>query len=79
MDLVIDLLGGVQCLYGEAIDLATLGPAVIARASHVEPDQSGSWYADMSPVAGPWLGPFAMRSAALAAEADWLTNHRLLR
>ena len=79
MDLVIDPTGSVRCLYGEAIELATLGPMVIARASHVEPDSAGQWHANMSPVAGPSLGPFESRSAALFAEADWLINHRLLR
>jgi hypothetical protein len=77
MDLVIDSAGGVRCLYDEAIDLAALGLLAIMRASHVEPDPTGRWFADLSPVAGPCLGPFASRSAALAAEAAWLTKHRL--
>lgn len=77
MDLVIDSCGGVRCLYGEVIDLAALGPLAIERASHVEPDASGRWWANLSPVAGPCLGPFARRSAALAAEAAWLARHRL--
>ena len=77
MDLVIDPTGDVHCLYGEAIDLASLGRVAISRASHVEPDAAGEWHADLSPVAGPCLGPFANRSAALAAEASWLSKHRL--
>jgi hypothetical protein len=48
----------------------------IQRASHVEPDASGAWWADLNPVNGPRLGPFAYRSEALTAEAEWL--HQLL-
>jgi hypothetical protein len=29
----------------------------------------------MTPVAGPVLGPFQLRSQALAAEQQWLTEH----
>lgn len=65
--------GAACCLYGEAIDLAALGQLAMSRASHVEPDALGRWYADLSPVGGPRLGPFDRRSAALAAEADWLS------
>jgi hypothetical protein len=49
----------------------------IRRGSHVEPDEHGNWLCDLSPVSGPLLGPFASRSAALAAEVDWLTQHWL--
>jgi hypothetical protein len=42
------------------------------RASHVEPDDVGDWYADLEPVGGPKLGPFKTRRMALAAEIDWL-------
>jgi hypothetical protein len=44
----------------------------IQRASHVEPDEQGQWWADLAPVHGPKLGPFAVRSAALDAERCWL-------
>ncbi len=72
MELVVTRGGGVRCLYGEAIALASLGPLVIDRASHVEPDALGRWLADLAPVGGPVLGPYERRSEALAAEADWL-------
>jgi hypothetical protein len=75
MLLRIDRQGGVECLYGEQIDLSTLGRMQIQRASHVEPDETGRWYADLAPVAGPRLGPFAKRSQALEAEANWLHQH----
>lgn len=67
--------GVVRCLYHERFDLASLGRVTIERASHVEPDQSGQWSADLSPVGGPTLGPFAKRSKALAAEVAWLNEH----
>ncbi len=75
MTLIIDPAGLVRCLYAEAIDLHTLGELRIARASHIEPDDQGNWLADLSPAAGPILGPFGLRSEALAAELDWLTDH----
>jgi hypothetical protein len=75
MQLRVDLRGQVTCLYSEAIDLASLGQLSICRASHVEPDDRGQWWADLGPVAGPRLGPHAKRSDALAAEQSWLEEH----
>lgn len=68
--------GSAQCLYGEAIQLTSLGTLDIKRASHVEPDQNkpGTWYIDLSPVGGPRVDGFASRAAALAAEEDWLNQ-----
>lgn len=79
MELVISRRGEVTAIYDEAIDLATLGPLVIRRASHVEPDASGAWWADLSPVKGPRLGPFRGRgrAAAITAEVAWLREHFL--
>jgi hypothetical protein len=77
MQLVIDTQGEIRCLYEEALDLRMLGKPTIARASHVEPDSDGCWWADLSPVAGPRLGPFPRRSVALACEHDWLEKHWL--
>ena len=77
MDLVVDPRGVVRAVYAEAIDLASLGRPTIARASHVEPDADGRWHADLGPVGGPALGPFARRSEALAAEVAWLEAHWL--
>jgi len=71
--------GHVQCVYGEEIDLAAIGVVRIARASHVEPDAQGRWWADLTPVSGPVLGPFGRRSDALAAEHTWLEGHLLHR
>jgi len=72
MELVIDTGGTIRCVYSEMIDLAELGKLTIRRASHVEPDASGKWWADMAPVHGPMLGPFKGRHNALAAEREWI-------
>ena len=77
MNLLIDPQGQVHCLYSEAVDLAVLGSLSIRRASHVEPDEQGRWWADLSPVEGPTLGPFERRSQALEVEAAWLESHLL--
>ena len=77
MQLVIQPDGSVRCVYGETIDLQSLGNLNIARGSHVEPNSAGEWFADLSPVAGPRLGPFSKRSEALDAETEWLEHHWL--
>lgn len=77
MMLVVLSDGTVRCLYDEAIDLAALGVPRIARGSLVEPDDLGWWNADLGPVEGPVLGPFARRSEALLAERAWLEQHWL--
>ena len=77
MQLVIKSGGVVRCVYGEEIDLTALGSPVISRASHVEPDQQGRWWADMGPVRGPVLGPYELRSEALETELAWLESYWL--
>jgi hypothetical protein len=77
MELLIERSGQTRCIYAEEIDLTLLGTLTIRRGSHVEPDQQGRWLCDLSPVAGPTLGPFDSRSAALAAEVAWLSEHWL--
>ena len=77
MLLRIDPQGEITCLYGEAIDLSALGAMSIQRASHVEPDELGQWWADLAPMNGPRLGPFARRSEALQAEQVWLENFEI--
>jgi len=75
VNLVIEKNAKVRGVYGEVIDLTTLGPLKIERASHVEPDERGRWLADLSPVGGPVLGPFDKRSKAVAAEVAWLEEN----
>ena len=79
MELVIGPSGQVRCLYEEIIDLSCLGSLHITRASHVEPDAQGSWWADLAPVKGPKLGPFHLRTKALEAEVAWLELNWLCR
>jgi hypothetical protein len=77
MQLVISPDGTARCVYDEAVDLSSLGPLTISRGSHVEPTDDGQWTADLSPVGGPLIGPFAKRSDALTAERVWLENYWL--
>lgn len=71
--------GLIRTVYDETIPLPTLGRLTIRRASRVEPDEQGEWWADLGLVNGPRLGPFARRSAALAAEQRWLVDGWLCR
>ena len=67
--------GELRFLFDDALaPLLDLGEASIQRASYVEPIGT-QWYADLSPVGGEVLGPFELRSDALAAEAIWLLEH----
>ena len=76
-ELVITPQGVGHGLYDETLDLSRLGEVQVRRASHVEADAAGAWWADLSPVHGPTLGPFARRSVALAAEVSWLRRYLL--
>jgi hypothetical protein len=78
MQLLIGHSGAVRAIYDETIDLTSFGVVSIARGSHVEPNERGEWIADLSPVSGPTLGPFPLRSEALAAERAWLEAHWLV-
>ena len=77
MQLVIHADGSASCLYDEVIDLTALGSLKIERGSHVEPDEQGRWFADLTPVFGPKLGPFERRSEALDTERTWLEAYWL--
>ena len=70
--MVVGVDGMARCIYDEALDLREIGKLQITRASHVEPDRDGFWWADMGPVDGPVLGPFMTRGEALGAERAWL-------
>ncbi|MDP6468419.1 MAG: hypothetical protein QF918_11805 [Pirellulaceae bacterium] len=77
MQFVVHPDGSLKCVYDEAIDLHALGHVSISRGSHVEPNTTGEWSVDLSPVSGPSLGPFSKRSDALAAERAWLEGNWL--
>ena len=77
LELFVAADGTAKCLYGETLNLASLGSLRIERASHVEPDDRGRWMIDLSPVDGPTLGPYPTRSHALSVEAEWLLRHRM--
>ena len=72
--IVVDAGGGVKAIYTEELPLGIFGSVSIRRASHVEPDAEGLWWADLSPVGGPKLGPFDLRSQAVAEETTWLSD-----
>ena len=74
MILTIDSAGNARCLYTEALPLALIGRCKIERASHVEPTDDGRWMADLTPCGGQLLGPFTLRSVALAMEVDYIEN-----
>lgn len=72
-DIYIDADGTVSFVHDDDLASAFAGDmATTRRASHVEPCGGGGWAADMAPVGGPVLGPFARRDEALAAEREWL-------
>src|SRR5206468_2597848 len=72
ISLVVTPAGDLAGVYDERVDYHAMGEVHITRASHVEPLLDGQWVADLSPVHGPLLGPYPLRSAAVAAELDWL-------
>jgi hypothetical protein len=78
MELLVTPQGMIRCLYDETLPLTELGRLTIQRGSHVEPTPQGEWTADLSPVVGPLLGPFRLRTDALRAETDWLRTHWLI-
>lgn len=76
--IVVEPTGTIRLIYEDDLrGLLDAGRAAIVRASSVEPTVDGRWTADLSPVAGPSLGPFDTRRAALDAEVAWLIKNRL--
>lgn len=71
--------GKIQFIYSDqlAAALRKAGHLEIMRASHVEPDKKGQWWAKLSPVKGPRLGPYKLREKALSAEIAWLEKNYL--
>jgi hypothetical protein len=48
-----------------------------ARASHVEPDDDGTWTVDLSPCNGPIRQGFQLRQEALDFEREWIEENVL--
>jgi hypothetical protein len=70
--------GRVTMIYSDDdAQLLAQGRCSVTRASHVEPAEGGGWTADMTPVGGPILGPFTLRSEALDKEVLWLNENVL--
>jgi hypothetical protein len=69
--------GSVRGVYSDLVPYHAIGMAEIVRASHVEPDEYGMWWADLSPVQGPKLGPYLERTKAVQSEMQWLELHWL--
>ena len=77
MIISIDLNGGIRAIYSDGFNWQALGKPLIQRASQVEPDHLGLWWADLGVSGGPRIGPFARRDEAIAAEVAWLERNRL--
>lgn len=77
MILSISPQGDIRGIYTDDFPWLELGKTLVQRASHVEPDHLGLWWADLSMSGGPKIGPFARRSDAIAAEVAWLERNRL--
>ena len=76
VSITVQANGDLRMIYDDDIStLLTLGESRIVRASHVEPAGRG-WTADLGPVDGPALGPFALRQDALDAEVAWLQTEK---
>ena len=72
-DLVITPGGELRFIYNDDLQpMLGLGSPNVTRASFVEPTADGQWTADMSPVGGGVLGPYRLRSEALADEVAYL-------
>ncbi len=76
-ELIIGLGGNVRMIYSELIEPHAFGEPRIERVSFAEPDQNGFWWATLTPVNGPRLGPYLMRSKAVEAEIAWLKEFLL--
>jgi len=79
MKLFIDENGVIQLIYTDNIDLSEWGDVKIQRASHVEPDENGLWYVDLTPVGGIIHHGFKKRQEALDFEVQWLLNNHFIK
>jgi hypothetical protein len=74
--------GTVKFLYYDELKpLLSIGTGTtVRRVSHVDPEITGDglkWFADLSPMDGPKLGPFETRQLAIDAEIKWWSANQL--
>lgn len=83
---VVSADGRIRFIWDDQLaGLLELGAAEVRRASHVDPAHCScgqttsvlGWTADLWPVGGPVLGPFALHAEALAAERQWIKQNVL--
>lgn len=79
MKIILGVDGVVRYVYNDVIHkhMSTLGEATIKRATHVEPDENGMWYADLSPVGGEKITGFKTHKEAIDFELKWLSKHNI--
>lgn len=66
----------LQAAYEDSLPSATC-VLPVSDGYKIVDTQANKWFADMTPVSGPVLGPFATRDQATAAELDWLDMHNI--
>lgn len=73
--------GTIRFIYDDSLKwLSSESNIFLKRASHIEAnvnDNKVEWFADLSPVNGPLLGPFASREESIEAEKHWLHKYHL--
>lgn len=71
--------GTLRYVYDDDVHkhLSKLGEVSIKRATHVEPDENGLWYADLSPVGGEKVTGFKTHQEAIDFELKWLNEHNI--
>jgi hypothetical protein len=82
MKITVEVDGRIKFIYDDSVAevMQEVGTLEVKRASHVEFDNSdGFWWADMSPVGGPRMGPFNLRHTALEVERVWLEENGIPR
>lgn len=73
MIISVDPNGNMTAIYDDELtDLFQEGSVTIRRASNVEADKNGQWWAEMLDGTGTKLGPFTKRQDALDAEKEYL-------
>lgn len=69
--------GCIKHIYNEDIDLSSIGEQQVKRASVVDPEDNGKWFADLSLSGGQKVTGFDKRSDALKYEINYLEENIL--